>query len=332
MKRVLLLALFLLPVTVQAGTFARTQILMGDVPVSLTVEAKPSRRERAFLAMETAFEEARRLENSLSEWREGSQATRLNRNAGRALVPVDRDMMEILLRAREVSEMTGGAFDITFSSKRKNVSYRDVITIPELGLAYLRPGVTIGVSGITKGFIVDAMARVLRKAGFKRFLVDAGDLYAAGRWEIGIRDPDRPGGNGSLCEIDVKDQAVSTSGQYERGLHIVEPRTRRRPHDLKSVTVVAKDSTTADALATGLFVLGPQESERFLEKHPGIRAVFVRSDTSSPPRCAPPPSWRSDGSRRSWRRNRGNPSPPGSEPPGSSPPRDSRWASAEGPH
>ncbi len=331
MRRVLFFALFLLPAGLQAETFARTQILMGDVPVTLTVDAKQTRREKAFLAMEKAFEEARRLENAVSEWRPESQATLLNRNAGRALVPVDGDMLRILLRANEIAEMTDGAFDITFASKKKNVTYRDVVVLPELGLAYLRPGVKIGVSGIAKGYIVDSMSRILRKAGFKKFLVDAGDLYASGRWTIGIRNPDQPGGRGTLCEIDVETQAVSTSGLYERGAHIIDPRTRKPAMGLKSVTVISPTSMTADALATGFFVLGPEESEKVLADHPEIRAVFVRSGTSSPPRCARLPSWRSDASRRSWRRSTGTPSSPDSEPPEPRPLRDSQWASAASP-
>lgn len=331
MRRALLLALLLVPGSLQAATFARTQVLMGDVQVTMTVEAAASKKGKAFSSMEKAFAEARRLEHSVSEWRKGSQATLLNRNAGKALVPVDREMTKILLRAREISEMTDGAFDITFASRKRNITFRDVVVIPELGLAYLRPGVRIGVSGIAKGYIVDAMSRILRRAGFKKFLVDAGDLYASGRWTIGIRNPDVPGSAEILCEIEAENQAVSTSGQYERGAHIIDPRIRKPAMGLKSVTVIAPTSTTADALATGLFVLGPAESEKVLANHPQIRAVFVRSDTSSPPRCAPPESWRNNATRRSWRRSRGTPSSPDTARRESRPLRDSRWASAADP-
>src|SRR5262249_46527459 len=144
-------------------------------------------------------------------------------------------------------------FDITFASKKKAASYRDVAIFPELGLAYLRPGVTIGVSGIAKGYIVNSMSRVLRQAGFRKFLVNAGDLYASGRWTIGIRNPDKPGSDESLCQITVVDRAVSTSGQYERGPHIVDPKTRKPDRARKSATVIASLSVEADALAKGFF-------------------------------------------------------------------------------
>jgi thiamine biosynthesis lipoprotein len=302
---------------------------MGDVPVRLTIEAPASKKEKAFTVMDAAFNEARRLENSVSEWRKGSQASLLNRNAGKAIVPVDGDMTAILVKAREISDWTGGAFDITFASKKRGVSYQNIIILPELGLAYLRPGVRIGVSGIAKGYIVDAISRILRKAGFKRFLVDAGDLYAAGKWEIGVRDPRRPESREEICKIEVKDRAVSTSGQYERGAHIIDPRTRRPvAAPLAGVTVIAEDSTTADALATAFFVLGPEESGKVIERHPGIKALFVRSGTSSPPRCAPLPSWKNGVTRRSWRRSRDTPTSPDTGRRESHPLRDSRWASA----
>lgn len=296
LPRSLLLFLLLLPGAAAASErFVRTQILMGDVPVTFTIEDKASRREATYLAMEKAFDEARRLENSVSEWRPGSQATLLNRNAGKALVPVDRDMQTLLLKALEISETTDGAFDITFASCKGTpqagpfhgglpcpYDYRDVIVLPELGLAYLRPGATIGVSGIAKGFIVDAMVRVLRNAGFRKFLVNAGDLYAAGRWTIGIRDPEQPGGDASICQVTVKDRAVSTSGQYERGAHIVDPKTRKPATVLKSATVIAKTSTEADALATGLFVLGSQRGAEVVKEKRGIDALFVgQSDETS---------------------------------------------------
>jgi thiamine biosynthesis lipoprotein len=277
-KRALLFLLFLSTDASAAEKFVRTQVLMGDVPVTLTIEASPSQKEKAFAAMEGAFAEAQRLERSVSEWREESQTTRLNRNAGKAFVPVDGEMTDLLLKAQRISERTDGAFDITFSSRKRDVSFRDVIVLPELGLAYLRPGVKIGVSGIAKGYVVDAMARVLRKAGFRKFLVDAGDLYAAGRWKIGIRNPNAPGSAESLCEIKAENRAVSTSGLYERGPHIVDPKTGRTPRTLKSVTVIAKDSTTADALATGLFVLGSEGSECFFGNRKDVKGLIVGAD------------------------------------------------------
>lgn len=253
----LFLLLFLVAASdlLAAERLSRTQILMGDVPVSITIETSSRRRADALKAMTCAFEEVRRIEDEVSEWRPESQTSLLNRYAGKALVPIGEDLLKILSKAAEISEATGGAFDITFPSRSRVVSYRDVIIFPELYLVTLRRGVRIAVSGIAKGYIVDAMTGVLRQAGFRKFLVNAGDIYASGRWDIEIRDPDDPRGAKTLCRLSVRDRAVSTSGQYERGGHIVDPGSGRPVDYWKSLTVVAGDSMTADALATGLFVL-----------------------------------------------------------------------------
>lgn len=299
MKRVLFFVLLFVPFALQAEDFTRTEVLMGDVPVAITIKTKPSRRDAAFEAMDRAFGEVRRLTDSISEWQPTSQTSRLNQNAGKAWVPIDGEMTDLLLKAREISELTQGAFDITFASRKRSVSYRDVVIVPEFGLAALKQGVTIGVSGIAKGFIVDKMTAVLRRSGFTAFLVNAGDIYAAGRWEIGIRDPERPGSSQALCTLTIRDQAVSTSGLYERGDHIINPKTRKPAKTLKSVTVISETSTQADALATAFFILGEKRAGEILKKYPKIRAIFVRSDTSAPLRSAPLPTSRTDECRRS---------------------------------
>lgn len=268
--------------------FGRTQLLMGNVPVSITVEAASGKEQKVYEAMERAFEEARRIENEVSEWRSESQTSLLNHYAGKSLVPIGYDLIEILLLAHKISEMSDGAFDITFVSPDKKATYRDVVVLPSFSLAYLKnSGVKIAVSGIAKGYIVDRMSDVLRQEGFKKFLVNAGDLYASGRWEVGIRDPDHPGEEKTICKLKVKDQAVSTSGLYERGAHIIDPKTRKTVAHAGSVTVIAKSSAVADALATGAFVLGKQRLPSLLEKIPDTKVVLI--DTSSPPRCVPLP-------------------------------------------
>ncbi len=267
----------------------RTQLLMGNVPVSLSIKTSKKNEGKAMEAMEAAFNEARRLENEVSEWAPESQTSLLNRKAGKALIPIGKDLIEILQLARQVSEITEGAFDITFASPCRGrsstcPSYKDVIVLAELSLGYLRPGVKIALSGIAKGYIVDRMSDMIRKAGFKRFLVNAGDLFASGRWEIGIRNPNHP--DQVICRLKIKNQAVSTSGLYERGAHSVDPRTRKTPRHLKSVTVIARTSALADALATGAFVLGKGKGMDLVSQVRDIEIIF---DTSLPPRCVPRP-------------------------------------------
>ncbi len=256
------IAFFLLfPLPLFSATFQRTQILMGDVPVGITV--KTDRKEKAYRAMGKAFDEVRRLDAAVSEWRDSSDVTRLNRHAG-LWVPIGPDLMAILVKAREISERTDGAFDVTFASRAKGVTYRDVQLLPELGLARLAKKKTrIGVSSIAKGYIVDRMAFILRKSGFRNFLINAGDIYAAGAWKVFLKGSDR--------SFTLHNEAISTSGLYERGDHIVDPRTRRTPRFYESATVIAPTSMMASPLATALFVTPPDKTEIFSNRIHGIR-------------------------------------------------------------
>ncbi len=262
-----------------AERFTRTEILMGNVPVSLTIESSARKKTQAFEAMTQAFEEARRITDLVSEWQPESEVSFLNRHSG-VWVPVGSETLHLLGKALEISRESDGAFDITFPSCRGGgqrpcpYDYRDVLLAPELGLAKLSSGARIGVSGIAKGYIVDRMSHVLRESGFRRHLVNAGDLFASGTWEIKIRDP---GGEAheTVCALRVTNKAVSTSGTYERGNHIVDPATHKPVLRRGSATVIADQSLLADAWAKVLFVLGPEKSEPILKQHPGLQSIFI---------------------------------------------------------
>lgn len=274
-NNLLFLILFISPSLPAAEKFSRSQLLMGNISVSITIETSSHQRMSALKAMEEAFSEAKRVESRVSEWRPESQTSLLNRNAGKAWIPIGHDLMTILLRAQEISEATEGAFDISFASSDREASYKDIQIQPALMLARLdRTPMKIGVSGIAKGYIVDRMSEVLEKRGFKRFIVDAGDLFYRGKWTTGIKNPDAPEGP-PVCRFTVKDQAVSTSGLYERGPHILDPKTKRPIHTLKSITVVAQKTIDSDAWATALFVLGPQKGLEVPKNYPQFSALLI---------------------------------------------------------
>ena len=147
----------------------------------------------------------------------------------------------------------------------------------------------ITLGGIAKGYAVDQAIAALRQRGIKRAIVDAGgDLYALGRppkrnfWEIGIQNPRKKGG--LMGTIKVRDEAVVTSGQYERFFilggkrygQILNPRTGEPVMEgTLSVTVLAKDTMTADGLATAIFVLGPKKGLDLAEHLKGVEAIIV---------------------------------------------------------
>lgn len=228
--------------------------MMGDVPVTIKIKAPKSAKTKVFMAMEASFRRGKEIENRVSEFNAESETSLLNRLAGKEWVIVSQDLVKILIEAKKISEATGGAFDITFASQNPAVSWRQILLGKENQVLLETAGVKIGLGGIAKGYIIDEMSRVLRKNRFRRHLISAGgDLYASGKWEVAIRNPF--GQKPSLAPMILKNQAACTSGLYERGHHIFDPRTGKKVRRRGSVTVVAKSAMTADSLATGLFVI-----------------------------------------------------------------------------
>jgi thiamine biosynthesis lipoprotein len=254
----------------------------------------------AATAVEAAIEDRlERVDAAMSTWREDSELSALNRHRATTPFALSADTAAVLAEALRVGDITGGAFDVTvgplvnawgFGSRPvagepgedelrrlAAVTGLDKVRLdPGAGsLAKRAPEVEIDLSGIAKGYSVDRIAEALEGLGHRRYMVEVGgEVRARGRnaadeaWRIGIERPD--GGGGGLQRIvPLADAALATSGDYrnfrvvdgQRLTHILDPR-RGRPihHRLASVTVVHPSCTTADALATGLMVLGPEEA------------------------------------------------------------------------
>jgi FAD:protein FMN transferase len=136
------------------------------------------------------------------------------------------------------------------------------------------PGRPLDPCGVVKGWAVQQAADMLRAAGITEFCLNVGgDIAAAGRpWSIGIRHPDQPL---EVCAVlEVREGAVATSGTYERGHHILDGRTGRPVRDLVSLTVVADDLTTADAVSTAAFAMGA-EGIAWADAQPGCLVYAV---------------------------------------------------------
>lgn len=281
------------------GTSFQIQIVTSDVPAGKA-------------AIEAAFAEVVRVEELLSEWKETSEISAVNRAAGESeAIKVGPELFEVIERAHEISEMTFGAFDITYASCGHLWSFREsrIPTDEELrkclprvdyrrveidrGTRRIRlpdSDMKIGISGIGKGYGVDRAAAVLESRGVKNYTVDGGgDLRIRGRnesgpWSIGLADPRKPGALTGAIMVDAG--AVVTSGDYhlyferdgQRYHHILDPRTGKPADDSVAVTVLAPTAMDADALATGLFVLGPQSGLELVEKLPSVEALITGSD------------------------------------------------------
>jgi thiamine biosynthesis lipoprotein len=158
-----------------------------------------------------------------------------------------------------------------------------------------KSGMAIGLGAIAKGYIVDRASALLRERGLLHHVVEAGgDTYASGTkggkpWMVGVQDPDGPGIVGA---IPATDEAVVTSGDYQRFFehdgvryaHILDPRTGgplRSKDTPKSVTLLASNAADADAYCTAVAVMGAKKGMAWVETHDGIEAVIL-------PRSGPP--------------------------------------------
>ncbi len=265
----------------------------------------------AWRAVEAAYAEIDRLEALISEWIEGSETSEINRNAGVRPVAVSPEVLALVERALSVSRLTGGAFDITFlavgrlwdfkaaqPAKPDPAALREalggvgadkVVVDAAAGTVLLRdPRTRIGFGAIGKGWAANAGVRVLRAHGATGGVVNAGgDLLAFGRredgraWRVGIANPlDRDRVFGYL---EVTDQAVVTSGDYERYVtidgerfsHILDPRTGYPAKEVRSATVVCPDAELADALATAVSVMGIEDGLALLDALNGVEGLLV---------------------------------------------------------
>ncbi|MCG6934490.1 MAG: FAD:protein FMN transferase [Proteobacteria bacterium] len=252
--------------------------------------------------------EMRRIDAEMSPYREDSELSLVNREAASHPVRISPELFNLIQRAQRVSDLSGGAFDITFASVGYLYDYRqhakptDQEISQRLGkinyrlirldsessaISFAKQGVRIDLGGIAKGYAVDNGIRILQDCGVKSGLVTAGgDSRILGDrhgrpWVIGIRDPRKKGS--VVVALPLSNTAVSTSGDYERFFiengeryhHILSPATGKSAHATRSVTVLGPDATTTDALSTTVFVLGPERGIRLIDSLAGIDAVVI---------------------------------------------------------
>ncbi len=281
------------------------QDIMGTRVHAEIWEQDPARGER-LLAMVMA--EMRRIEAAFSPYLESSELSLLNRQAPGGWVEISSELFDLLEKSRSVSELTGGAFDVTYASVGRYydyragerppdellkqaleaIDYRYVELDPEHRRArYARPEVYVDLGGIAKGHAVDRAIELLLDAGVAQASVSAGgDSRILGDrrgepWNVGVRDPRREGVMAVM--LPLLDTAVSTSGDYERYFeadgvryhHILDPATGDSARNTWSVTVLGAEATLTDALSTSVFVLGPEKGIALIDTLPGIDAIVI---------------------------------------------------------
>jgi len=261
-------------------------------------------------ALEAVFAEAERINQLMSTYIEDSPISDLNRRAATESVNAGPELFMLVQRSLDVSELTDGAFDITYESVGQHYDFRERVRPDEDTVAaekelidyrrieldsqsgsirFLQQGVRINLGGIAKGYVVERGVAILRSHGVTNAIVTAGgDSRLLGDrrgrpWVIGIRDP-REDGKVAMS-LPLADEAVSTSGDYERYFdedgvryhHIIAPDTGEPAGKVHSATVFGPDAVITDALSTSVFVMGVDEGLRMIATLPEYESVVIDS-------------------------------------------------------
>jgi len=266
-----------------------------------------------------ALEEAERLEALLSVFRETSEISRINQQAGKGAITASSDVVALLSHCQQLSAATGGAFDITstplsrcwgFLRRDGRVPADSEIdeALALVGMDALScdvgtnrvslstPGAAVNLGAVGKGFAVQAIGAALWRQGVREALVSAGSssILALGGMDDGWRvdvtaaSPSRR----VLARLRLRNAALGTSGAGEQFVevnsrrygHILDPRTGRPASGVVNATVVSADAATADALATAFFVGGIELARSYCDAHPGTLALITPDDQSWRPR------------------------------------------------
>ena len=286
----------------------RTTTLMGS-RFDISIVAHDTLSAEANI--DTVIAEISRIENLISDWKETSQVSEINRNAGIRPVKVDKELFELTKRAIRFSEMTSGAFDISFGSMEKvwkfdgsmteipsaevvrrsvaKVGYKNIILDSLNSTVFLKlDGMKIGFGSIGKGYAADRGRAMMTARGIEAGIVNAsGDMSTWGAqpdgkdWTIGITNPFNT--KKLLGKINLKEASVATSGNYEKFVeiegkrfsHIINPATGYPATGLSSVTVVGPEAEKANGFSTAIIVLGQEAGLEIIRKNTDYQCVIV---------------------------------------------------------
>jgi thiamine biosynthesis lipoprotein len=313
----LLLAFILIPGWLSAAplrprNFTKSAHLMGS-HFEFTVVSDHD--TLAWQALEAAVSEVRRIDHLMSFWDSTSQITQINRAAGRQPVVVDQEVFDLIRRTLRISELSGGAFDITFASADKiykfdrqahaalpdpavvkasvaRINYQNIILDSAKRTVMLRQaGMRLNLAGVLQGYGVRRAKALLDARGMKGGLLNgSGDVLCWGRqadgslWRVAIGDPKHPGSVSSW--LSLTDMAVVTAGNYEQFFtvqgqvygHIINPHTGYPATGLRSVTILCPDVELADCLDEVVFVLGPEQGLAFINRLKGVECALITDD------------------------------------------------------
>jgi len=308
-SRILIVVLSLFAVTsARADWVRREETVMGT---RIYVEAWHDNPVQGELALDAVMENMRRIDRLMSHYRPDSQLSQINIHGADGPVPVDPELFELIRTSIHFSEISEGAFDITYASvgylydyarhvrptekeiaaALPGVDYRKLVLDEEHhAVGFARPGMRIDLGGIAKGYACDRGVEILQRYGIRNAIVTAGgDSRLLGDrrgrpWVVGIRHPDDKGR--VVLSMPLSDVGISTSGDYERYFdeggvryhHIIDPKTGHSPSGVRSVTIIGPTATDTEGWSKTVFIKGPVDGLRLIEQYPGMDAVVVDKD------------------------------------------------------
>ena len=283
--------------------------LMGN---RFEISVVTQHESRAKLCIQAAVEEIRRIEKLLTTFNESSQTNLVNRNAGIKPVKVDKEVFDLIRRSKKISELTQGAFDITYGSIDKRfwnfdptmtclpdrqtaknlvrlINYKNVVLDQNNLTVFLKEkGMRIGFGGIGKGYAAEKAKLLLKEMGIENGIVNAaGDLTAWGYqpggkpWTIGIADPNVT--RNAFSYLEITNTSIATSGNYEKFVlidgkkysHTIDPKSGYPVTGIKSVTIISPNAEIADAMATPVMIMGIQVGLDMINQLNGIECIII---------------------------------------------------------
>ena len=259
-------------------------------------------------AVDAIFAEMARIDAHMSTYKEDSRMSEINRDAASQPVVAGSELFGLIEQALDMSVLTRGAFDITYDSVGRHYDFRegrrpDAATISdELPLIdyrfveldgsdgtvrFAREGVRINLGGIAKGYAVERGVAIARRHGVRHARVTAGgDTRLLGDrrgvpWMVGVQNP-RDDSDVAVT-IPLQDEAISTSGDYERFFdedgeryhHIIVPSTGTPAGDVRSVTIIGPDAVMTDGLSTSVFVMGVDQGLKLIGTLPDYEGIVI---------------------------------------------------------
>ena len=282
--------------------------LMGS-NFEITVVAEDSAQGMSFIS--SAVNEISRIENLISSWDLRSQTSKINNYAGIRPVKVDKELFDLIERTIRISEITDGAFDISFAAMDSiwrfdgtmielpsesiisysldKVGYKNIILDKDNSTIFLKlKGMKIGFGGIGKGYAADKAKELLINKGVQSGIINAsGDINTWGlqpngeEWKVAITNPLNK--KNAFALLPVRNKAVVTSGDYEKFIiiggnrysHIIDPRTGYPSKGIISSTIFAKNAELADALATSIIVMGKDAGINIIDQIPQVECMLI---------------------------------------------------------